>query len=790
MMSMKRSIQKVAVLGAGVMGARIACHFANANTQVVLLDIPSATGTHKNQWVDKQLETAIKSKPNPLYHKSFRSRIHTGNFEEHMKEIGDCDWIIEVITEDITLKNELFNQVERYKKEGALVSSNTSGIPIHLLAKGRSEDFQQHFCGTHFFNPPRYLPLLEIIPTVQTSPEVTDFLSYYATIHLGKQTVLCKDTPAFIANRIGIYAILSVVRVAKDLGFSIAETDALTGSLIGRPRSATFRTLDVVGLDVFVKVADYLHGVLTEKKAFLLPDFVRSMHEKGLLGEKVAKGFYQKTKAVGKKSIQQINLSTYEYSAYEKPHFQEIERLKEQPLAERMKAVFQLTGKTGDLYRRTFFQLWHYSLCCVPEISDSPYHIDKALCAGFGWEMGPFETLDALGITVKDFEDQQLSVPDWYQRMQQKGFFPFYTYADDTDNHDKPTHDEKRCYTPQQHTHTAVATAHDFLYLPTHKEKVVYANDSCTLHDIGDGVVNLSFHSKMNTLNAAIIMGIQSSLQKAQEDFCALTITHESDNFSAGADLSLLYGHIVEQDYDEIDLMVRQFQQIMLQIRQAPLPVVAGTSGMVLGGGCELILHADHTVAHAESYIGLVEVGVGLIPAGGGTKEMAARLSGRLSAEDTVLNSLLESFKNLAMGTVSTSAHEAMDLHYVREKDTLVMHKDQLLQTAKQVALSLHAKGYTSPAVPSTYVQGKTGMAFLETVITNMLYGKFISEHDALIARKLSYVMNGGALSSPVAVSEAYLLELEREAFLSLCTTQKTIERIHHLLFHKKILRN
>ena len=783
----RRHIKRVAVLGAGRMGSCLACHFANAGAQVLLLDLPQVGDVHKNAAVQRQLQATLQASPPALYSTSFGVRIATGNFEEDIAKIKDCDWILEAVVEDVEAKRSLLAQVDRHRRADSIVSSNTSSIPLHGLAAGRSDSFRAHFCGTHFFNPPRYLRLLELIPTPETNQELVDFLLHYGSMHLGKEVVLCKDTPAFVANRIGIYGMLSIIRAGQDLGFSFAEVDVLTGTLIGRPKSATFRTLDVVGLDVMGKVVRFLHGALKDdpqRARFQLPAFMEVLEKKGWWGEKAGQGFYKKTKKDGKTEILQWDVERHTYRPYESPRFEAVKGAQAvRALEERLPMLSAASGAVGTFYRRTFHDIFSYAAQCVPSVADTFHTIDRALCAGFGWAFGPFQTWDALGFlpTLSAMQKADVALADWLQDMQQSGATSFYSYKGGKPMHyDVPSKKERPL--PRQD---------GVLCLAAHKEQVVWSDPGATLYDVGDGVLQLAFHTKMNTLNAHVMEGLDRALQLATEQFCGLVIANEAEHFSAGADLSLVYAHAAEQEYDEIDWMIRRFQQFVMRLRTAPLPVVAGVRGMVLGGGCELSLHTDLVVAHAETYMGLVEAGVGLIPAGGGTKEMARRLSLSLQEGDPVLNRLLRVFKLIATAKVSQSAHEAVSWGFMGAADPIARHASHVAQYAKEEVLRLHRRGY-QPAHPAhdIKVQGRAGIAFLETVITNMVYGHYASPHDAKVAQRLSHVMNGGMLPAPTEVSASYLLDLEREAFLSLCGEPKTVERMHSLLFKKKTLRN
>jgi 3-hydroxyacyl-CoA dehydrogenase len=791
------------VLGSGVMGSRIACHFANIGVDTVLLDIvpreltaqEQAKGLTleskavRNRLVNDALSFALKSKPSPVFDANVASRIKTGNFDDDMKLIADCDWVIEVVVERLDIKKIVFEQVEKYRKPGTLITSNTSGIPMKLMAEGRSEDFRQHFCGTHFFNPPRYLRLLEIIPGPETKQEVIDFLMHYGDLYLGKDMVLCKDTPAFIANRIGVYAIMSGMHTVEKMGLTVGEVDKLTGPVIGRPKSATFRTTDVVGLDTMVNVSNNLYAGLPNdesKEAFRLPRIVKELHDRKWLGDKTGQGYYKKTKnAAGKTVIVELNLQTMEYEEMPKPKFGVLEQTKSiDSLKDRFRVLLADKGKAGEFYRATFYDVFRYCACRIPEIADELFRIDRAVCAGFGWELGPFETWDALGVerTAKAMEEAGLKPAQWVYDMLATGAKSFYKVEDGT----------RKYYDIPSKSYKAIPGLESFILLDNLRgNKKVWGNAGTTVFDLGDGVLGLEFHTKMNAIGGEVIEGINKAIGLAEQNFRGLVIGNEAPNFSAGANLAMLFMFAVEQEYDEINLMIAQFQNTMMRARYSAIPVVVAPAGMALGGGCELTLHADHVQAHAETYIGLVEFGVGLIPAGGGSKEMTLRAADSYAAGDAELNRLQDAFMNIATAKVATSAAEGKALGFLRNKDGITLNRSRLIADAKAAAIAMSEAGYTRPVErKDVKVQGRAGMALFEAGVTGMLYGSYISEHDAKIARKLSYVMNGGDLSAPTTVSEQYLLDLEREAFLSLTGEKKTLERIQSILTSGKPLRN
>jgi 3-hydroxyacyl-CoA dehydrogenase len=792
---MKRSIQKVAVLGSGVMGSRIACHFANIGVQVLLLDIvPKEADNSKksrNKIVDEALSFALKSNPSPIYKKSFASRITTGNFEDNMAQIADCDWIIEVVVERLDIKKVIFEQVEKFRKPGTIISSNTSGIPIHLMIEGRSDDFQKHFCGTHFFNPPRYLKLLEIIPTQKTNQEVIDFLVHYGDLYLGKTTVLCKDTPAFIANRIGVYGIMALFHLVEKMDLTIDEVDKLTGPVLGRPKSATFRTCDVVGLDTLVHVANGVAQSCPNDEAidvFKIPGYISKMVENKWLGAKTEQGFFKKVKGEnGKSEIHALDLKTMNYRPAQKVKFATLESTKAiDNLKERIKVLVSGKDKAGDFYRESFFGLFEYVSNRIPEISDDIYKIDDAMKAGFGWELGPFEYWDAIGVEsmVNAMEAAGKKTAAWVKEMLSSGQKSFYQIKEG-----KPYY-----YDAVGSKALKQIPGTDAFILLDHirSNKTVWKNAGSTITDIGDGIINLEFHSKMNSIGSEVIAGVNKAIEIAEKDFAGVVISNEGANFSAGANVGMIFMMAVEQEYDELNFAIKAFQNTMMRCRYSSIPVVVAPHNMALGGSCEMSMHSDKVVAHAEAYIGLVEFGVGLIPGGGGTKEFALRLSDELAEGDIELNKFRDRFLTIGQAKVSTSAHEAFDLGYLRKGiDEVVVSRARLLKEAKAACLNLANDGYTKPAPRKDIrVLGKQALGLAYLGANSMLSGHYISEHDAKISQKLAYVLCGGDLSAPTYVSEQYLLDLEREAFLSLCGEKKTLERLQSILTGGKILRN
>ena len=791
----KRIVRRVAVLGSGVMGSRIACHLANAGLEVLLLDIlppgeaPVGMGdkpAYRNSVAQKALEAAIKSNPAPLFVAANADRIKVGNLEDNLADIVRFDWTIEVIVENLKIKQALFDRVEKVRKPGTLITSNTSGIPIHLMTEGRSEDFRRHFLGTHFFNPPRYLPLLEVIPTPETDPAVTAFFLEFGDRILGKTTVLANDTPAFIANRIGVFAILDVLRIMEEQGLSIEEVDKLTGPVIGHPKSATFRTSDVVGLDVLIKVADGLAAGLPNderKEVFQLPDYLRKMEANKWLGDKTGQGFYKKLPT---KEIQALDVKSLEYKAQAKAKFATLEAAKTiDALPKRWPVLLAGTDKAGVFYRRMVGGLFAYVSNRLGEISSDLFRIDDGLKAGFGWEEGPFETWDAIGIErgLKLAEEAGFAAAPWVKEALSVGITSFY----------KVDGGLRYYYDPNTRAYKTLPGQEGQIRLASLSKSTaeVWGNSGASLYDIGDGILNLEFHTKMNTLGSEVIEGINRSIARAEKDFAGLVIGNQGPNFSAGANLALVFMYAIEEDWDELDLMIRQFQQTVMRVRYSSIPVVVAPHGLTLGGGCEMTLHADAVQAAAETYIGLVEVGVGVIPGGGGTKEMALRVSDGLESGDPEINALTNVFMNIATAKVATSAREAFDMHILRRGDGISMNKARQIADAKTKAIELAANGYMQPTPRHDIrVLGKSALGTLFAGIEGMRMGRYISDHDKKVVQKLATVICGGELSYPQKVSEQYLLDLEREAFLSLCGEKKTLERIQSLLQGGKPLRN
>ena len=801
---MNRHIRKVAIIGSGVMGSRIACHFANIGCEVELLDIvPSElngpekkkevsidSDQFKNRIVNEALISSLNSNPSPIYRKSFASRIRTGNLTDDLARVKDCDWIIEVVIERLDIKQQVFENIEKHRTPGTLITTNTSGIPINLMLEGRSNDFKRHFCGSHFFNPPRYLQLLEIIPSEETVSEVIDFLMDYGQRFLGKKTVFCKDTPAFIANRVGVYSIMSLFHAVEEMGLTVEEVDKLSGPILGRPKSATFRTCDVVGLDTLVHVANGLEDNCPddeEKELFKLPDYISKMVENGWLGSKTNQGFYKKVKDEnGKSEILTLDLNTLEYRKKARVKFPTLDMAKPiDDLKTRTKMLFMGMDKAGEFYRKLFGGLFAYVSNRLPEITDDLYKIDDALKAGFGWELGPFETWDILGLDqgLKMIDGQNKKAGAWVSEMKETGIKSFY----------KTEKGVKYFYDVSSKAYIPIPGGEEIVSLEVlRSENKVWGNSDTTIVDIGDGILNLEFHTKMNTIGGGVIEGIQKALILAETEYKGLVISNTGQNFSAGANVGMIFMMAIEQDYDELNFAIKTFQETMMRVRYSNIPVVVAPHNMALGGGCEISLHADKVVAHAELYMGLVEFGVGLIPGGGGTKEFAKRLSDEYLAGDIKINRMRERFLTIGQAKVSTSAYEAFDLGYLREGiDEIVVSREYQLTRAKESCLKMANKGYVAPKREKNItLMGQEGLGIVYVGANTMFSGNYMSEHDLLISEKLGFVLCGGDLSQNETVSEQYVLDLERKAFLELCQEKKTLERLESIVKKGKILRN
>lgn len=792
---MNRNIRKVAVLGSGVMGSRIACHFANVGAEVLLLDIvpkeaeASTRPAERNKLVNEALAAALKSNPSPIYDQRFAKRIATGNFTDDLPRIKDCDWVIEVVVERLDIKQQVLANVEKHRTPGTLITTNTSGIPIHAIAEGRSEDFRKHFCGTHFFNPPRYLPLLELIPGPDTDPAVLGFLEEYGQRVLGKVTVVCQDTPAFIANRVGVYGIMALFHLVEEMGLTVEEVDRLTGPVLGRPKSATFRTADVVGLDTLVHVAKGVQANCPndeQNAVFALPNYLQQMVEKNMLGSKTGQGFFFKDRSTPKGDILQLDLKTLAYVPQVKPKFATLDAArKEDDLKKRMTLLYAGTDKAGAFYRKSFHGLFAYVGHRIPEITDALYKIDDAMRAGFGWELGPFELWDAVGLkTALDAMDAAgVSAAPWVKDLLAAGNSSFY----------KTEGGKRLYYDIASKGYKPVPRAEGTIVLNELPDSsIVWKNAHTTVRDLGDGILCVSWASKMNTFGAEVIQGLNKALDLAEQRYKGLVVYNDGALFSAGANVGMIFMMAVEQEYDDLDMAIRTFQNTMMRMRHSSIPVVAAPHQLCLGGGTELCLHADKVVAHAETYMGLVEFGVGVIPGGGGSKEFALRLSDELKEGDIRINRLRERFLTIGQAKVSTSGEEAFALGYLRRgTDETIVSRAHQLAYAKACALDLWEKGYTKPPMRTDIkVLGREGLGIVHVGANSMQSGNYISEHDTLISQKLGHVLCGGDLSEPTEVSEQYLLDLERKTFLELCMQRKTLERLQSIITSGKVLRN
>ena len=795
---MSRRIKKVAVLGSGVMGSGIACHFANIGLEVLMLDIvpfdlkpeEKKDPVARNRIVNGALTAAIKSRPAPLYDKAFASRITTGNFEDDFEKIADADWIIEVVVERLDIKRQILGKVDEHRCKGSLVTSNTSGIPIHMMLDGRTEDFKKHFCGTHFFNPPRYLRLLEVIPTPETSPEVTEFFMHYGDVYLGKQTVLCKDTPAFIANRVGIYAMAKIFQLTTELDLTVEEVDKLTGPAIGRPKTGTFRLGDLVGHDTTEKV---IKGIKEncpkdeQAEIFHIPGHLAFLLKNKFYGNKSGQGCYKRTGEKdknGRSVVLSLDLEKLEYRPFQKPDLPSL-KIKNDDLKKRVKAIAASDDKGGTFVRKSLLGLFAYVSNRIPEISDNIYSIDDAMKAGYAWELGPFEYWEAIGLKegIEMAEAEGESVANWVKDMVAAGHDSFY----------KRKGGVRQYYDIQEKCYKNIPGIESLIILDNYRDKApVHKTSETVLHDIGDGVLCLEFTSAHNSIGEGVLKGINESIALAEEgDWKGLVIGNNDTNFSVGANILMIGMLAAQRDFKQLDYALNMFQQTVMRCRYSAIPVVAATQGYVFGGGCEITMHCDAAAVSAESYIGLVEVGIGVIPGGAGTKEFALRTADAFFEGDVQIPTLIKNFRTVALASVSTSGVEGFNYGYLKpEKDFIVMNKDRAIAEAKDKVLEL-ADGYTMPTLRTDItVLGRTGLAALYTAANELKLGNYASEHDIKIAHKVAYVLCGGDLTGVQQVSEQYLLDIEREAFLSLAGEQKTLERIQHMIQYNKPLRN
>jgi 3-hydroxyacyl-CoA dehydrogenase len=807
---MKQRIEKVVVLGAGTMGARIAAHLANAGIPSYLLDIVPRELTPeearkgltlespavRNRIVLAGLEATKKARPAAFFTLETARLVTPGNLEDNLGWCGQVDWIVEAVAENLEIKRNLFARVEAVRKPGTIVTSNTSGLPIHRIAEGRSEDFQQHWAGTHFFNPPRYMKLVELIPGPKTSAEVLDSLNEICDFRLGKGVVVAKDTPNFIANRIGTYSMLNVLRQMQALDMTVEEVDACTGPAIGQPKSATFRTADIVGLDVLVHVVRNIYENIPNdesREMWRVPAFVEEMQKRGMLGDKTGGGFYKRVKKGGESEILTLDWKTLEYRPRQKAKFGSIEAGKAiEDTRERLRSLVApaLESKGGDKANRF---LWSclgenclYAARRIPEIANSILDVDRAMRWGFAWELGPFEVWDAIGVEkiASALEREGKQTPPVVKNVLASPKKVFYEYEKGS----------TRFFDLGAKSPQPLSEPSGIMVLKSLKDRsgVVQSNSGASLIDLGDGVVCCEFHSKMNSIGSDLVAMIHAGVNRLGTEFEAMVIGNQAPNFSVGANLMLVLVTAQEGEWDDIHMAVRQFQRCNMAIKYARGPVVAAPQGMALGGGCEISLHSARIHAAAEAYIGLVETGVGLIPGGGGTKEMLIRANEHSAGgEDLDLfHALKPVFENIAMAKVSTSGEEARSLGYLRPSDLIAMNRDRQVTDAKETALAMVRAGYHPPAPAEVRVLGEEFLAGAKLAIHMLVRGEFATEHDAVVARKVAYVLAGGSITAPQTVSEQYILDLEREAFVSLCGERKTQERIAHTLKTGKPLRN
>ncbi|WP_068548774.1 3-hydroxyacyl-CoA dehydrogenase/enoyl-CoA hydratase family protein [Thermosulfidibacter takaii] len=789
-------VKKAAVLGAGVMGAAIAAHLANVGIPVLLLDIPPKEGDDRNAIARAGLERALKAKPPAFYHKEFAELVEVGNFEDDMPKIAECDLVIEAIVENLQIKRSLFEKVDQCRKPGSIIATNTSGISINAIAEGRSEDFRKHFLGMHFFNPPRYMKLLEIIPGKDTLKEVVDFAAEFGEKVLGKGIVYAKDTPNFIANRIGVFGMMYTLKLMDEMGLTIEEIDALTGKVVGRPKVATFKLADMVGIDVLYHVALNVYDNAPNdemREIFNPPEWLKKMVENGWLGNKTKQGFYKKVKGEdGKKQTLVIDPKTLEYRPAQRATFPSVEMAKtEEDVRKRLKIMCYGKDKGAQFTWKAIAAMLIYSANRIPEIADDIVQVDNAMKWGFNWELGPFEIWDAIGVrkSVERMEAEGMQVPAKVKEMLEAGAETFYREEGTTVYY---WDFESKSYKP-------IEEKPEVIVLSRLKKagKVVTENADASLIDLGDGVACLEFHTKMNAIGAGILQMVDEALDRVRKDFDALVIANQGEHFSAGANLALLLMAIQEEEWEEIDYMVRSFQKATMSLKYFEKPVVAAPFNMTLGGGCEFCLHCDRIRAHAELYMGLVEVGVGLLPAGGGTKEMLLRLVDKYIPKNLPrgvvvdpLPHLRRALETIAMAKVSMSAYEAKEIGFLTDCDSISINRDYLIHDAKQVALNLVREGYKPGRVKKVKMAGREGFGYLKMLIYNMKEGGWITEHEAKIATHIAKVLTGGDVLPGTVMDEWEILDLEREGFLSLCGEPKTQERIRHMLTTGRPLRN
>jgi len=778
------------VLGAGTMGAQIAAHLANAGLEVHLLDIAPEDGDDRNEIVREGFEQARQASPDPFFIDEVAKRVYLGNFEDNFERVGRVDWVVEAVIERMDVKRDVHARIEEHVQDDTVVSTNTSGLPIHEIAQERSEDFRQRFLGTHFFNPPRYMKLLELVPTGDTDPSVLERVAQFGRLHLGKSVVVAKDTPYFIGNRIGVFAQLQAIRYYTDGDYSIEEIDTLTGRLVGHPKSATFRTADLVGLDVLSDVANNLHEKVEEderREAFRVPDVMERLVDEGRLGEKTKEGFYKKVDG----EIKSLDPETFEYTSAEEEELGDLDAIEDAGgLPDRLQALFEDDGRAGTFFRETTLELLAYSARRIGEITDNPADVDRAIRWGFNWEKGPFELWDALGFetALDGMVEHDLEIPAWVDTMQEEGYTQFYRDGDE----------EREVYVPSEEAYVPDPRPSDELHLAAVKQDdstEIWSNDEAALLDVGDGVALYEFRSKANTLGRNVMMGLRECIDRVERDpdLRGMVVGNDGKNFSVGANLGEMAMAASQGAFDVIDQYIDEFQDTVQHVRYATKPVVAAPHQRTLGGACEISMACPNPVADAETYIGLVELGVGLIPAGTGTMQLAAKAAEEAPDDhhSAIQSHLRPYFETVAMAEVAEGAAEGIEMGFLPETTRIVMHEDRRLYAAKQTVLRLSEEGYRAPPVRNAItVLGKKTLSTFKVALMQYREGGYISEYDEYLATKLATVMCGGELSAPQTVHEDYLLELERETFLSLLGEEKTQERVNHMLQHNKPLRN
>ena len=788
------SVKKAAVLGAGTMGAQIAAHLANAGVPTLLLDIlPRDSAADRNAIARAGFEAAKKARPAAFFTQDLAALVSIGNFDDDLAKLKDCDLIIEAVVENLDIKRSLYEKVEQQRRPGSVIASNTSGIPLHQLAAGRSEDFRAHFLGLHFFNPPRYMHLVELIRTEWTRPEVSCSMAGFLDERLGKGVVIAKDRPNFIANRIGTYGALVTMQTMLADGYSIEEVDKITGPAAGRPKTATFRTFDLVGLDVFAHVVKNLHENLPddpEREMFVMPEFVTKMIERGLLGNKTKAGFYQRKKGDGdKREIWTLDNATLDYRPSEKVKLPSLELAKNiEDTHERLKTLVWAKDRVGAFLWKTISRTLTYTADRIPEIADNLVEVDRAMRWGFNWELGPFEVWDAIGVekSVAKLREEGRAVPANVQTMIDGGAKNFY----------KQENGQRFYYDFAAKDYRPLADAPGTIMLKSLKDRtgVIRKNSGASLIDLGDGVACLEFHSKMNSIGGDTLEMLKFAIGETEKNFVGLVVGNQGVNFSVGANLMLMLMEAQDENWEELEMIGRYFQSSVMSLRYSARPVVVAPFQMVFGGGCEMVLHADRVRASAETYIGLVEVGVGIIPAGCGTKEMLVRALDSIPADLKDADPfpfVKRAFETIALAKVATSAEEARSFGFLRAEDSISMNPDRLIADAKKEVLALAATGYVQPQQRTDILAlGNPALATLKLGVHLMKRAGYISDHDALIGEKLARILTGGDLNHATRVSEQYLLDLEREAFLSLIGTRKTQDRIAHMLKTGKPLRN